>query len=195
MHQKNCTHKNKRLSLHHQIKINIDLKEKIMTTRESTIVTFREGRGGRFYNGGHITFYGECGIGDVHVIQEHLFPPSYEREDGELIDDAAPDAEWRDCDGNSVELTNAMIDCGIGHINIDNEYDSYYSKYLSDCDENELTIILNDRRDDLVRQYIDEYTDLEVDWERLKTNKWRALIELAFCHPMSIDEEEFYIED
>lgn len=151
---------------------------------KKTIVTFQVGRGGRYFNGGHTTFYDDCPIGHVHVVSEKLFSPvSHYDDDDCAVEDEDPEAEWTDCDGHEVGLTNAMIESGIGIIDIDGDYESYYSKYLEDCDENELLIILEDGREYLIRQYIEENTDLKFDWKRLKSDKWKDLIEVAFLHP------------
>jgi hypothetical protein len=98
---------------------------------------FKIGRGGNFYNPGHLSFEG-VSKGITHTSEfNSLFPPMLEN--GE--EDLSPDAEWRDGSGNSVELTNAMIECGIGRINIDNDYDTVYTIYAKDCSEEESNLV------------------------------------------------------
>ena len=164
---------------------------------KKTIVTFKIGRGGQFYNGGHRTFFEDCGIGDIYIVKEYLYPPKLNPNDtADDTVDESPEAEYTDCDGNSVELTNAMIESGIGRINIDHDYESYYSTYLEDCDENELLILLNDDRKYLIEYFIDHFTDLDVEWDRLKSSKdtWKDLISCIF-YGSSNDVSHLYEED
>lgn len=129
------------------------------------IVAFHIGRGGRFNNQGHVKFIGEKRIGDFiddlfqkreneddlfNLIKNHpnLIKKFYECSNndewsffkkrlkfdiGELI--------YVDGSGNPVGLTQEDVDKGVGTINIDNLYDTTYSKYLEDCNENELELI------------------------------------------------------
>jgi hypothetical protein len=106
----------------------------------NTIFKFKVGRGGRFYNPGHLSFEG-VSKGITHTSEfNSLFPPMLEN--GE--EDLSPDAEWRDGSGNSVELTNAMIECGIGRINMDGEYDTVYTIYAKDCDDDEAALVFKE---------------------------------------------------
>lgn len=107
------------------------------TFTAETIVAFHIGRGGRFYNGGHLTFLGEGKISDY---TEDCFVPvkideNSDSELPELIDDNSPEAEWTDCNGNSVGLTNAEYQSGIGRIDIDGEYNTTYTMRLGDIEE------------------------------------------------------------
>lgn len=107
------------------------------TFTAETIVAFHIGRGGRFYNGGHLTFLGEGKISDY---TEDCWPPVKidENSDSDLpepIDDNSPEAEWTDCNGNSVGLTNAEYQSGIGRIDIDGEYNTTYTMRLGDIEE------------------------------------------------------------
>lgn len=107
------------------------------TFTAETIVAFHIGRGGRFYNGGHLTFLGEGKISDY---TEDCFAPVMVDENSnsdlpELIDDNSPEAEWTDCNGNSVGLTNAEYQSGIGRIDMDGEYDTTYTMRLGDIEE------------------------------------------------------------
>lgn len=162
---------------------------------EKTIVTFHIGRGGRFNNGGYRSFYDNCKITEVPLFQELFAPVSGYDEDGYAVEDEKPAAEWTDGSGNSVELTNEMVKTGVGYLDYDGDYDTYYSMYLDECDEQHLAMILDAGRDDLVKEYIEDYTDLKVEWDRLYSYKWRDLIELAFINGAEIDEEEFYEEE
>jgi hypothetical protein len=102
------------------------------TFTAETIVAFHIGRGGRFYNGGHLTFLGEGKISDY---TEDCWAPKTVDDNEELIDDNSPEAEWTDCNGNSVGLTNAEYQSGIGRIDMDGEYNTTYTMRLGDIEE------------------------------------------------------------
>lgn len=98
---------------------------------ENTIVGFHITRGG------HLVFMGESKISD---FAEDCFSPSKidgtdEFGDPNIVNDDAPDAEWTDCNGNSVGLTNTEYKSGIGRIDIDGEYNTYYTMRLGDVEE------------------------------------------------------------
>lgn len=99
-----------------------------------TIVAFHIGRGGRFNNPGHLSFVGEHKIGD---FTDNLWSPTIIDENAEdgYIDDERPEAEWTCESGDSVGLTNAMVASGIGRIEYDGEYDTTYTMYLKDVEQ------------------------------------------------------------
>ena len=105
---------------------------------EKTILCFHIGRGGRFFNSGHLTFEGTKPITKTSDF-EKLFPPRYKNGNDNL---RSLKAEWLNETGNSVELTNEMIKTGVGRINIDNDFDTTYTTYLKDLSENEIEAIL-----------------------------------------------------
>lgn len=99
---------------------------KTIYSNAETIVAFHIGRGGRFYNQGHLTFVGEKKIGDF--IEELFWD---EDENGNAI----PDAELRTETGHEVGCTWAEVETGIGRIDIDGDYDTTYTKKLSEVEE------------------------------------------------------------
>ena len=104
----------------------------------STIIAFKIGRGGRFNNQGHLSCLGETrGIGYLPVFDE-LYPHRCVDDEYDLV---SPRGEYTDGNGNGVGLFNADVECGIGRIDIDGEYESYYTKYADDLDEVELALI------------------------------------------------------
>jgi hypothetical protein len=106
----------------------------------NTIFKFKVGRGGRFYNPGHLSFEGVTkGISYTSEFND-LFPPMKNEEE----EDDSPEAEWSDGSGNSVELTNAMVECGIGRINMDNDYDTVYTIFAKDCDDDEAALVFKE---------------------------------------------------
>jgi len=134
---------------------------------KETIVAFHLGRGGHFWNPGHKTFIGENPIehyvddlflfyGNQSEIWEKIqgrpnLEAMFERatcdEDGEAlaffekIGLPFSEKEYFKASGSPVCLTESEAETGIGCINIDNEYNTTFTKLLSDCDEQELKLI------------------------------------------------------
>lgn len=94
---------------------------------------FHIGRGGRYYNQGHLTFEGMCdGIDDVPAF-EHLLLAEGE--------ETNQNAEYTDEMGNGVGLTVGDVNTGIGCINLDEDYDTTYVTTLDSLTEKEATAI------------------------------------------------------
>jgi hypothetical protein len=92
------------------------------------IVGFHTGRGGRFYNAGHITFIGECKIGDFSFFEKLGFKLG--------------EKQYFDCGGKAVGLTEKEVETGVGVIDNDGEYDTTVCLKLEDCSENQLKMIV-----------------------------------------------------
>lgn len=60
------------------------------------------------------------------------------------------DLIYYDCGGNSTGLTSKEVDCGIGYIDIDGEYNSTYTVYLDDCSDDEIELISNSNECDIL---------------------------------------------
>lgn len=130
-----------------------------------TIVIFKIGRGGRFYNGGHLEFKG---IGNINDYTEDLFL-SDENED--------EDTEWIACNGRKVGLK--FINDGTGWIDIDGDYDTTYACRVSELNDNEVDTIINSDyccRDSVLVEYANslEFSDVAIklmkyfnDWDYL----------------------------
>jgi hypothetical protein len=98
-------------------------QEKVFENNKDLIVAFHIGRGGRFYNSGHLSYIGEY---DIDAFTEKLFM----NEDETM---------YTDGDGNELlEVENG----GIGRIDIDGAYDTTYTCKVSDLDEKEIDVIL-----------------------------------------------------
>jgi hypothetical protein len=128
-----------------------------MKTAENTIVAFHVGRGGRFHNAGFKTFIGEKKISD---FTDDLFIK--DRENGKFCT-----PEYTDGGGNPVGLTVKEAETEIGIIDIDGGYNTTYTNFLSDCDENEIKLIIESRewnRDDLLDLYAEYlgYSETEI---------------------------------
>ena len=133
---------------------------------KNTIVAFHIGRGGRFNNPGFLTYLGEKKIGeftdDLFLSHENYHKIAKKFRDHENLTSLLQQAEegnkyaierleawgfdlgqelYVDCNGRHIGLTLQEEETGIGYINIDNEYDTTFTKLLSDCSEGELETI------------------------------------------------------
>lgn len=104
---------------------------KTETLQNQTIVAFHVGRGGKYWNPGHVSFIGEK---KIREFTGNLFLSEEEE-------------EFLDGNGNSVGLTIQECENGIGTINIDGGYDTTYTCYLTDCSDSELEIIENTKNE------------------------------------------------
>jgi hypothetical protein len=104
---------------------------KTETLQNQTIVAFHVGRGGKYWNPGHVSFIGEK---KIREFTGNLFLSEEEE-------------EFLDGNGNSVGLTIQECENGIGTINIDGGYDTTYTCYLSDCSDEELEIIADTKNE------------------------------------------------
>lgn len=135
---------------------------------EATIVAFHIGRGGQFRNPGYLSFIGEYTIGhyvddDLFLSRENAweigkkikgkknleakFRSALEGDDDsvsffEKIGLSLGELIYIDCNGNSVGLTQAEEETGIGRINIDHDYNTTYTCLLKDIDEKEAQAVL-----------------------------------------------------
>jgi hypothetical protein len=113
------------------IKIAQKRKNKIMKVIEkrneicrNIIVAFHIGRGGRFFNPGHLSF---CGVKNIdYFIDNHLF----------LNED-----RYLDSNGKFI-ISVKDVESGIGTLNFDGEYDTTYTKLLSDITDREKEAII-----------------------------------------------------
>lgn len=97
-------------------------------------VSFHIGRGGRFYNAGHLTWTGEKNFQDLQ--REHcdslflrdrdkqgrFITPTLFADNGNIVSDDDPNGT-------------------VGTLDFDGEYDTYYCKWVEDCTHEELEII------------------------------------------------------
>lgn len=138
---------------------------------ETTIVAFHVGRGGHYWNAGHKSFIGQEKIGkftsDLFIRHENLldFKKRYGfdqtfNSDQKCISDLATEENYDELEelfgitaemlgeiyyydgsGSNVGLSEEDVDKGVGCIDIDGQYDTTYTCYLSDCNEEELRLI------------------------------------------------------
>ncbi len=132
---------------------------------ETTIVAFHIGRGGKFHNPGFLSFIGKEKIGKftdnlfcrfeneqkfkkrvefdkcLDLITERNFD-ELEEKFGITEEMLGEEIYFDEC-GNSTGLTQLEVECGVGKINIDNEYNTTYTCLLKNCDEREIEAIKN----------------------------------------------------
>lgn len=137
--------------------------------KKEIIVAFHVGRGGRFHNAGHLSFIGEHSIdyytddlflrwsnereilskinGRPNLLEK--WEDSCDSDDYEFFERLGFDLgekEWYcGASGSSVGLTADEAATGIGTINIDYGYDTTYTKYIGDCSEKEIELILESK--------------------------------------------------
>jgi hypothetical protein len=103
------------------------------------IVAFHIGRGGRFHNQGHKSFMPHIKqLSDCFSERCIIF-----REDEE--GNPLPDEKWLliDGGGNVILEGRANIESKTGVLDWDGEYDTDIVQYLSECDDDELRLILD----------------------------------------------------
>lgn len=142
-----------------------------MENSKKTIVSFHIGRGGRYYNPGHVTFLGENNINHytgalfVWYSNEQIFRETLKNRNLsnllEKLDECIESDNFNffiqkfknfeigeqiyiDQNGNEIGLW--VDNDGTGIINLDGHYDTTYSQYLEDCSEDELCLIVNSDR-------------------------------------------------
>jgi hypothetical protein len=112
-----------------------------MKNVNKTILHFHIGRGGRFNNPGFLTFEGVRNLQDVlNLYGDKHWWFIYER-----------DAKGRFCtpyltdsNGNSFGLTVKEIELGIGIWEIDNDFNTHYTKYAEDLNDDEIKLVLKE---------------------------------------------------
>lgn len=147
----------------------------VRDTIKDTIVMFHIGKGGRFHNAGHITYKGEYELYDgINRFGVNYY---FEYENGklsqeicdelnisideildnkELIIDSGYDfddlGELRVTDGDyNSGCSYEEWESGIGSFDIDGNYNTYYTKLLSELNEEEQELIIESGDADLIR--------------------------------------------
>lgn len=112
---------------------------------------FHIGRGGRFYNPGHMTFVqiGDLTNSDFCVNSEYYYPKQKDEdgndildEYGEPIDDDSDDAQVLDHNGNEVGVTFGELYKGIGRIELDGDYDTWEAIESEDMEDKHIDAII-----------------------------------------------------
>jgi hypothetical protein len=158
-----------------------------MEAINKTLVSFHIGRGGKYYNGGHLSFIGFKSIREIIMYEDSNLFISYENyyEISKLVENKPNLREllekcydldnfeeferrtklkvgqpiYADCNGNEL-IKFSEVETGCGRLNFDNEYNTDYVKHLEDCDEHECELILADYfTSNEVQEYIYEKFD------------------------------------
>lgn len=136
------------------------------------VLLFHIGRGGRFNNQGHITFIEIGGISQAPIIQnqDYYYPFIGYDKDGNYLEDYSDDAELLDEVGNGLRLTAKELRDDEGFIDIDGEYDSWYTAHSDELNQREAMAVLEYYKQHETRIYkedlellveIAETTDIE----------------------------------
>lgn len=121
-----------------------------------TYVAFRVGRGGRFYNPGHITFHGEMTF-------------------AELVREQSNDLFIRDRDEKGRFCKRILVDCSgsvvseddihgnVGRLDFDGAYDTYYVRDMEYLNEEERNAIRKDNSyiSDELQSYLQSYNEVD----------------------------------
>lgn len=159
--------------------------------KNNTIVYFHTGRGGRFYNQGHVTF---CGIKDINEVM------SLKDDSGHWLFPTSRDDKGRFCkpyyadsNGNCM-ITFEEAKTGVGSLDWDGQYDTDTCFFLKDCSETDLLIILESQQLDklnIIEEYFNECTDLDIDWVKFNGD-YEGIIKDYFN--FDVDPEEYHEE-
>ena len=102
---------------------------------EKRVAMFHIGRGGRFYNSGHLTFVGFNKINECHDWQQNTFDKTRD-EKGKFCK-----PYLIDCSGNvlmDADQYQEAVETGIGILNFDHDYDTTYTTYTDELSVAEL---------------------------------------------------------
>ena len=126
--------------------LHITSKIEINPTPKSIIVCFHVGRGGYHHNPGYKTYNPNVKtIQDIYNSVDNCFITN-EDEDGNVL----PDAEWilTDQGGNIILEGRQEIESPVGVLEWDTIYDTDIVKYIEDCTDEEIELIMEAYRND-----------------------------------------------
>jgi hypothetical protein len=115
----------------------LNMSENLKTT-EKVIVSFHIGRGGRFNNAGFKRYLGEKNIGEIINIYDDSRPMFYYDRDKNGRFCKPYYADWN---GNHL-IDERDVETGVGELNFDNDYDRFISKFIEDCIDSEIELII-----------------------------------------------------
>jgi len=164
-----------------------------------TFCAFHTGRGGRFWNAGHVSFigfqridhytddlflnfenqsdfnnrYGFDSTGDdsQKCILDLITDENLEEleEKFGITEEMLGEKIYMKGNGNTVGLTEKEADSGVGSINIDYAYDTTTVCYLTDCSDGELQLIKDSDYFDSLSSAEQEYVNLSLGIEEEET--------------------------
>ena len=105
----------------------------------------------------------------------------------EIEEDALGEIEYYGGNGEAVGLTQTEFNMGIGRINIDHSYDTTYTVYLDECDEEELLTIAQEQEWGLLREF-----GFEFAWEAYTHDKLVNMVRYNWqtLEDLGIEKEE-----
>lgn len=143
-----------------------------------TIVRFKIGRGGQFFNGGHKSYVGDgMTMQDYIANSNDLFIIS-----GKLVDGS----------GNELlDEEDAVKDTGT--ISIDGEYDTIIFKSLEDIDDDELSLIIKAKDEVVLSAIAENYGHSKRGILLMKKfNRWNDLVDCF--EPETYVEENYFFD-
>jgi hypothetical protein len=104
------------------------------------IVAFHIGRGGRFNNSGHKTYLGEHEVSYlININDANLFWKDRD-EEGKFISPGF-------FNNGKLIITDKEAETGTGVLDFDGDYDTDIAKFIEDCTEAEIELIINDTKE------------------------------------------------
>lgn len=154
--------------------LHITSKIEINPTPKSIIVCFHVGRGGYHHNPGYKTYNPNVKtLQDIYNSVDNCFITN-EDEDGNVL----PDAEWilTDQGGNIILEGRQEIESPVGVLEWDTIYDTDIVKYIEDCTDDEIELIMESYRN----QEIEDENLIELIDNSIRNHKpIKTLEELA----------------
>lgn len=143
-----------------------------------TIVAFHIGRGGHYQNHGHKTF-----MPYVHKLQDCIDYSKHtiisEDEDGNKL----PDDKWLLVDGgdNVILEGREEIECKTGILDWDGEYDTDIVKYIEDCNQDEIKLLVEAFANDYIsKDYLPEIVSMWGDTFDLEAKNGEYYIDICY---------------
>lgn len=140
-----------------------------MSQSSKIIVAFHTGRGGRFYNPGHVSFIGEKNFQDlISLNSNNLFEQNRDKK-GRFCK-----PYMTDCSGKVV-VEPGHIQDEVGCLDFDGSYDTDSCGYVEDCTEEELCIIFDSGNwiSPELREYLKNHFEEVGDESRLEETSHR----------------------
>lgn len=122
------------------------------------IVAFHTGRGGRFYNAGHVTYIGEKNFQDLQNVESVNLIIRDRDEKGRFCKPYLVD-----CSGN--EVTDDEINAEVGTLDFDGQYDTLSACYIEDCSDSQIELIAEDRNHVKSNDLIVWLKDYNNEWD------------------------------
>ena len=123
-------------------------------------VSFHIGRGGQFFNGGNLSYFGNYDFSELCNLKSDYIEIENRDEHGRFITPILKSESGHIISTDSIKGSTGTLD-------FDGDYDTYFSINIEDCNEGEIELILENETDTAIVDYIqcnypeiyDEYTE------------------------------------